>query len=153
MTERSHKRMTRLPAAPGADAWTGPVLVRGYLRLRDPWRHPVAAMRMLRKWRRLKHDVERGPGFLSFEYWLRWESLLFGMHVAWSSHAELLAFYRTPSHHEAAAFGMRSPFVRAMKFRTLALDANDRIIELGGFVICTDESDLAPDSLFPIATD
>lgn len=144
----TRKRMTRLPAAPEAEQWTGPVLVRGWLRLREPWRHPIAAMRLLGIWRRLRRDVERGPGFVSFEYWLRWEHLLFGMHVGWNSHRELLDFYRTPSHHDAAAFSMRSPFVRGMKFRTLGLDG-DRIVQLGGFVIVADESDLAPDSLFP----
>src|SRR6266480_439548 len=84
------KRMTRVPAGPGAENWTGPVLVRGWLRVREPWRHPVAVLMLFRKWSRLKKDVDRGEGFLSFEYWQRLNALLFGMHVGWRSHAELL---------------------------------------------------------------
>src|SRR5205814_8211303 len=143
------KRMTRVPAGPGAENWTGPVLVRGWLRVREPWRHPVAVLMLFRKWSRLKKDVDRGEGFLSFEYWQRLNALLFGMHVGWRSHAELLTFYRTPSHRDIAAFATASPLVRAMKLETIAIDTEDRIIRLGGFFICADESDLPNDSLFP----
>jgi heme-degrading monooxygenase HmoA len=145
----SAKRMTRLPAGPDSEQWTGPVLVRGWLRVRDPWRHPFALLKLARKWLRLKKDVDRGKGFLSFEYWQRWESLLFGMHVGWSSNAELQAFYRTPSHRDIAAFATASRLVRAMKLETMAIATDGRIIRLGGFFICTDQSDLARDSLFP----
>lgn len=144
------KRMTRLPPGPGGEQWTGPVLVRGWLRVRDPWRHPVAVLRLHRKWRRLKNDVDRGQGFLSFEYWQRLNALVFGMHVGWSSNAELQAFYQTPSHRDIAAFATRSPLVRAMKLETMAIDAQDHVIRLGGFFISTDESDLPSDSLFPV---
>ena len=147
------KRMTRLPAGPGGEQWTGPVLVRGWLRVRDPWRHPLALLKLARKWSRLKKDVDRGKGFLSFEYWQRWESLLFGMHVGWSSNAELQAFYRTPSHRDIAAFATASRLVRAMKLETMAIDTNGQIIQLGGFFICTDQSDLPEDSLFPSVAD
>jgi heme-degrading monooxygenase HmoA len=145
--------MTRLPAGPGAEQWTGPVLVRGWLRVRQPWRRPIAVLRLFRKWTRLKKDVDRGDGFLSFEYWQRLNLLVFGMHVGWSSHADLLAFYRTPSHRDIAAFATASPLVRAMKLETIAIDADDHIIRLGGFVVYTDESDLPNDSLFPGARD
>jgi len=145
----SGKRMTRLPAGSGAENWTGPVLVRGWLRVRDPWRHPIVVLKLARKWSRLKKDVDHGKGFVSFEYWQRLESLLFGMHVGWSSNAELLSFYKTPSHRDIAAFATKSPFVRAMKLETIAIDAEDQIIRLGGFVICTDEGDLPSDGLFP----
>lgn len=148
-TDMTGKRMTRLAAGPGAEQWTGPVLVRGWLRVRKPWLHPVAALILVRKWSRLKHDVDRGTGFLSFEYWQRLDALVFGMHVGWSCHAELQAFYRTPSHHDIAAFATASPLVRAMKLETIAIDANDRLIRLGGFHVSTDESDLADDALFP----
>jgi heme-degrading monooxygenase HmoA len=141
--------MTRLPAGPGAEQWTGPVLVRGWLRVRQPWRRPIAVLRLFRKWTRLKEDVDRGDGFLSFEYWQRLNLLVFGMHVGWSSQADLLAFYRTPSHRDIAAFATASPLVRAMKLETLAIGGDDQIIRLGGFFICTDESDLPNDSLFP----
>ncbi len=143
------KRMTRVPAGAGAENWTGPVLVRGWLRVREPWRHPVAVLMLFRKWSRLKKDVDRGEGFLSFEYWQRLNALLFGMHVGWRSHAELLTFYRTPSHRDIAAFATASPLVRAMKLETIAIDTEDRIIRLGGFFICADESDMPNDSLFP----
>lgn len=144
------KRLTRLPAGPGAEHWTGPVLVRGWLRVREPWLHPVAALTLVRKWMRLKKDVDRGDGFLSFEYWQRLNALVFGMHVGWSSHAELQIFYRTPSHRDIAAYATASPLVRAMKLETLAIDAEGHIIHLGGFFICADESDLPNDSLFPV---
>ena len=113
--------------------------------------HPVALLKLARKWSRLKKDVDRGKGFLSFEYWQRWESLLFGMHVGWSSNAELTAFYRTPSHRDIAAFATASRLVRAMKLETIAIDTQGRIIRLGGFFICTDPNDLPGDSLFPSA--
>jgi heme-degrading monooxygenase HmoA len=142
--------MTRLPPGRGGEQWTGPVLVRGWLRVRDPWRHPVAVLRLHRKWRRLKKDVDRGQGFLSFEYWQRLNALVFGMHVGWSSNAELQAFYQTPSHRDIAAFATRSPLVRAMKLETMAIDAQDQVIRLGGFFISTDESDLPSDSLFHV---
>jgi heme-degrading monooxygenase HmoA len=146
----SKKRMTRLPEGPGAAHWTGPVLIRGWLRLRQPWKHPIALVKLATKWRRLKKDVDHGPGFVSFEYWQRLESLLFGMHVGWSSNAELMSFYKTPSHRDIAAFATASPLVRAMKLETIGLDGDDHIIRLGGFFISADESDLAPDLLFPV---
>jgi heme-degrading monooxygenase HmoA len=146
----SVKRMTRLPPGPGGEQWAGPVLVRGWLRVRHPWRHPVAVIKLARKWSRLKKDVDRGQGFLSFEYWQRLNALVFGMHVGWSSNAELQAFYQTPSHRDIAAFATRSPLVRAMKLETMAIDAEDQVIRLGGFFICKDESDLPDDSLFPV---
>ena len=145
----SAKRMTRLPAGREAESWTGPVLVRGWLRIRTPWRHPIAAMKLLRKWIRLKNDVDRGVGFLSFEYWQRFEVLVFGMHVGWRSNAELQAFYQTPSHRDIAAFATRSPLVRAMKLETIAIASGNRILHLGGFFICADRRDLPSDSLFP----
>lgn len=141
--------MTRLPAGTGAENWTGPVLIRGWLRVRDPWLHPIAVAKLIGKWSRLKKDVDRGEGFLSFEYWQRLESLVFGMHVGWSSNAELLAFYRTPSHRDIAAFAMATPLVRAMKLETMAIDAEGGLIHLGGFYICADDSDLPSDALFP----
>jgi len=143
------KQMTRLHVGPGAEHWTGPLLVRGWLRVRQPWLRPVAVLKLVRKWSRLKNDVDHGKGFLSFEYWQRLDVLVFGMHVGWSSNAELQAFYRTPSHRDIAAFATASPLVRAMKLETMAIDAEDHIIRLGGFVICTEESDLPNDSLFP----
>jgi heme-degrading monooxygenase HmoA len=145
----SGKRMTRLPVGSGAATWTGPVLIRGWLRVRQPWLHPIAVAKLARKWSRLKRDVDRGKGFLSFEYWQRLDALVFGMHVGWSSNAELQAFYRTKSHRDIAAFATASPLVRAMKLETMALGAEDKIIRLGGFFICTDESDLPNESLFP----
>jgi hypothetical protein len=36
-----------------------------------------------------------------------------------------------------------------MKLETMALGPEDKIIRLGGFFICTDESDLPNESLFP----
>ncbi len=141
--------MTRIPAGPDAESWRGPVLIRGWLRVRDPWLHPIAAMKLIKKWSRLKKDVDRGPGFLSFEYWQRLESFVFGMHVGWRSNAELLAFYRTPSHHDISVFAMATPLVRAMKLETLALGHEGRVIRLGGFYICSDDSDLPSDSFFP----
>jgi heme-degrading monooxygenase HmoA len=145
----SGKRMTRLEAGPDAERWTGPVLVRGWLRVRDPLRHPIAVLKLARKWSRLKKDVDRGKGFLSFEYWQRLDVLVFGMHVGWNSNAELQSFYRTPSHRDIAAFATASSLVRAMKLETLAIDAEDHVICLGGFFICSDESDLPADALFP----
>ena len=143
--------MTRLPAGPSAEHCTGPVLVRGWLRVRHPWLHPAAALTLVRKWSRLKKDVDRSDGFLSFEYWQRLDALVFGMHVGWNSYAELQAFYKTPSHRDIAAFATGSSLVRAMKLETMAIDADDHIIRLGGFYICEDESDLPNDSLFPRA--
>jgi heme-degrading monooxygenase HmoA len=147
------KKMTRIGPDPDAELWTGPVLVRGWLRVRRPWLHPIAVVNLARKWLRLKADVDRGEGFLSFEYWQRLNALLFGMHVGWRSQAELMSFYRTPSHRDIAAFATRSALVRAMKLETLAIDPRGRIIHLGGFVINTDESDLPSDSLFPSAVE
>jgi hypothetical protein len=147
------KKMTRISPDPDAELWTGPVLVRGWLRVRRPWLHPIAVVKLARKWLRLKADVDRGEGFLSFEYWQRLNALLFGMHVGWRSQAELMSFYRTPSHRDIAAFATRSSLVRAMKLETLAVDPHGRIIHLGGFVINTDESDLPSDALFPSAVE
>ena len=149
----SVKRMKRLPASEGAEEWSGPVLIRGWLRAREPLMHPVACVKLIRKWARLKRDVDRGAGFLSFEYWQRLDQLVFGMHVGWSSNAELLSFYQTPSHKDIAAFAMRSALVRAMKLETLAIDERSRVIRLGGFTIQTDEGDLPNDSLFPRAVE
>src|SRR5258708_27844674 len=113
------KRMTRLAPTPGADEWPGPVLVRGWLRVRTPAMHPVACLKLFKKWLRLKKDVDHGQGFVSFEYWQRFNQLVFGMHVGWSSNAELSSFYRTPSHKDIAAFATKSDLVRAMKLETL----------------------------------
>jgi hypothetical protein len=141
--------MKRIPAGPGAEQWSGPVLVRGWLRVREPWKRPLAVVKLYRKWLRLKRDVDRGPGFLSFEYWQRFELLLFGMHVGWSSQASLLDFYQTPSHRDIAGFATRSRLVRAMKLETIAVDANGTVLRLGGFVISAEPSDVPDEELFP----
>ena len=114
--------------------------------------HPVDCVKLIKKWLRLKKDVDRGQGFLSFEYWQRLDQLVFGMHVGWRSDAELKSFYQTPSHKDIAAFAMRSGLIRAMKLETLAMDDRGQVIRLGGFVICTDSTDLPIDSLFPLAS-
>jgi heme-degrading monooxygenase HmoA len=146
----SGKRMTRIDPDPGAGTWLGPVLVRGWLRVRPPWRHPFAAMTLLRKWRRLKHDVDRGNGFLSFEYWQRLDQMVFGMHVGWRSNAELQEFYPIASHRDIAKYATKSSLVCAMKLETFAVDSDGRLNRLGGFYICERESDLPSDSLFPV---
>ena len=141
--------MTRLAPTAGADQWTGPVLVRGWLRARTPMLHPVDCAKLIRKWLRLKADVNRGKGFLSFEYWQRFEQLVFGMHVGWASNEKLISFYRTPSHKDISTFAMRSDLVRAMKLETLAIDGAGHVMRVSGFVICADDSDLPNDALFP----
>jgi hypothetical protein len=145
----SRKRMVRIPADSAAQQWTGPVMVRGWLRVREPWRHPLAALVLFRKWLHLRRDVERAPGFLSLEYWQRIESLLFGMHVAWSSRELLDAVDRFESHRDIARWATGSTLVIAMKLETFAKTSDERIVHLGGFYICTDESDVPEDALFP----
>ena len=142
--------MTRLPPTAGVEQWSGPVLVRGWLRVRRPMLHPVDCLKLIKKWLRLKKDVDQGQGFISFEYWQRLDQLVFGMHVGWSTNAELNSFYQTPSHKDISAFAMRSDLIRAMKLETLAMDEQGHMMRLGGFVICTDNSDLPIDSLFPL---
>jgi heme-degrading monooxygenase HmoA len=143
------KRMVRLPPTSGSTAWTGPVLIRGWLRVRHPWRHPIAAVQLTLKWRRVRRALDGAPGFLSFEYWQRLESLLFGMHVAWATHEDSDKFDRHPSHVDIARWAMKSRLICAMKLETLAVDGDGRIIRLGGFHISERESDLPGDALFP----
>ena len=146
----SGKHMVRIPPDGAGEGWTGPVMVRGWLRVREPWAHPLAVLTLMRKWMRLKRDVNRSEGFLSFEYWQRLESLLFGMHVGWSNREQLDRFYEYESHRDIARWATASPLIRAMKLETMASIGNGRIAHLGGFYICNDESDLRSDSLFPV---
>jgi hypothetical protein len=141
--------MVRMQPARSAEEWTGPVMVRGWLRIRSPWRHPFAVLTLFRKWMRVRRDVERADGFLWFEYWQRLESLLFGMHVGWSNREKLALFDDYESHRDIAKWAIASKLVIAMKLQTMAKGEEGRIIDLGGFYICFDESDLAADALFP----
>lgn len=143
------KRMVRFPGAPEGEGWTGPVLVRGWLRLRRPWVHPVAAMTLALKWRRVRSDLDRATGFLSFEYWQRLDVLVFGMHVGWTTYEDSGRFSGYPSHLDIASWATASRLICAMKLETLALDTDGRLIRLGGFYICERESDVPPESLFP----
>lgn len=143
------KHMVRIPPDRAGEEWTGAVMVRGWLRVREPWLHPFAVLTLIRKWMRVKRDVDRANGFLSFEYWQRLESLVFGMHVGWSSREGLDRFYEYQSHRDIAKWATASPLIRAMKLETLAMRDNGGIAHLGGFYICTEEGDLPSDSLFP----
>jgi heme-degrading monooxygenase HmoA len=150
MSER--KRMVRIPPMRPGEDWTGPVMVRGWLRVRRPWRRPFAVLTLFRKWVRVKRDVDRAEGFLSFEYWQRLESLTFGMHVGWESNEQLQRFNDCPSHRDIAGWAMASPLICAMKLETMAMTDDGCIDRLGGFYIIAEEGDLSPDALFPQAT-
>jgi hypothetical protein len=141
--------MVRIPPGPGAEHWTGPVLVRGWLRMGAPRRHPLAVVILFRKWRRVRRDAGLADGFLSFEYWQRLESLLFGMHVGWSSREQIARFDDVESHRDIAKWAIASKLVIAMKLQTMARADDGRIIDFGGFYMCSDEGDLAKDALFP----
>ena len=127
-------------------------MVRGWLRVRQPWRHPLAVLTLYRKWLRVRRDVGRADGFLWFEYWQRLESLLFGMHIGWSNREELALFDDYESHRDIAKWAIASKLVVAMKLQTMAKAGDGRIIDCGGFYMCSDESDLADDTLFPTPT-
>jgi len=143
------KRMFRIPPAPEGEGWTGPVLVRGWLRLRRPWMHSVATLRLALKWRRVRKDLDRATGFVSFEYWQRLEVLVLGMHVGWTTYEDSGRFRDVPSHVDIARWATASQLVCAMKLETLALTTDGQLIRLGGFYICERESDIPRDSLFP----
>ena len=98
---------------------------------------------------RVRRDVAKADGFLSFEYWQRIESLLFGMHVGWSSREQLARFDDVESHRDIAKWAIASKLVIAMKLQTMAKADDGRIVDFGGFYIFSDESDLAEDALFP----
>lgn len=146
---RRVKKMTRYPQAPEASSWEGPVLVRGWLRVQSPWAHPVAAVTLIRKWRRVRKSLDAAPGFKFIEYWQRLEHLLFGMHVGWSNQLELGSFDADPAHHDIAAWATRSAFVTAMKLETFALMAGGRVVRLGGFHMAASDDELPPDELLP----
>jgi hypothetical protein len=143
------KRFVRIPAAPEGAGWTGPVLIRGWLRLRRPWTHPLATLLLALKWRRVRRDVARAPGFVSFESWQRLEALVLGMHVGWTTYEKSGRFSDVPSHVDIARWATASRLVCAMKLETLALTTDGQLIRLDGFYICERESDIPPDSLFP----
>lgn len=144
------KRMVRIPAGPESTSWTGPVLIRGWLRLRQPWRRPLAALTLALKWRSVRRDLARAPGFASFEYWQRLESLVLGMHVGWATYEDSARFADVASHVDMARWATASRLVRAMKLETVALSPDGRLIRLGGFYISEQESDIPRDSLFPL---
>jgi hypothetical protein len=147
----SAKHMVRIPAGPGAKEWTGPVLVRGWLQVRRPWRHPIAVLTLIAKWRRVKRDVDHDQALRSFEYWQRLESLVLGMHVGWSSQEALDQFHAYPSHRDIAKWASNSRLVCAMKLETMGLDASGAIVHLGGFYIGERDAELPNDALFPRA--
>ncbi len=147
----ARKSMVRIPPDRAGEEWTGPVMVRGWLRVCQPWRHPFAVLTLLRKWIRLKRDVDRASGLLFFEYWQRLDALVFGMHVGWSDREHLDHLYECESHRDIAKWATASPLIRAMKLETMAISGDGRIAHLGGFYICAEESDLPNDSLFPLS--
>jgi hypothetical protein len=142
--------MVRIPAGPGTEGWAGPVLVRGWLRVRHPWRHPIAVLTLIAKWIRVKSDLDRAKALRSFEYWQRLDCLVFGMHVGWASREELDQFHDYPSHRDIAKWATNSRLVCAMKLETMALDESGLIVHLGGFYIGERDSDIPNDSLFPL---
>lgn len=144
--------MTRYQPAPEASSWQGPVLVRGWLRVRSPWMHPVAALTLIRKWRRVRKALDSAPGFRFFEYWQRLEQLVFGMHVGWSNPEELVSFDMDPAHHDIAAWATRSTFVTAMKLEKFALLPDGRVVTLGGFHMMAAGDQLPADELLRLPT-
>ena len=148
----SRKRYVPIQPDLEAASWKGPVVSRGWLRARHPWRHPVAVASLLLQWLRLKRELDRAPGLLLFEYRFRFNILLFGMHVCWRRKEDEGAFYQASSHKTIADWAMHSRLLPAVKLEHLALDSTNRIIRLGGFYACESETDLpAGDFLFPPA--
>jgi heme-degrading monooxygenase HmoA len=141
------KKMTRYPLAPESSSWDGPVVVRGWLRVRSPWRHPIEAATLIRKWRRVRKALDTAPGFRFFEYWQRLEQLLFGMHVGWSNQADLGAFDDHETHRDIATWAIRSTLVVAMKLETFGVTDDGRVIRLGGFHMAAKGDDLPEDEL------
>ena len=142
--------MTRIPPGPESMSWTGPVLIRGWLRLHQPWRRPLAALTLALKWRRVRRDLAHAAGFASFEYWQRLDTLVLGMHIGWETYDDSVRFADVPSHVDIARWATASRLVCAMKLETIALSIDGRLIRLGGFHIAERESDLPCDSLFPL---
>lgn len=146
----SRKRYVPIPPDPEAASWNGPVVSRGWLCARDPWRHPIAVVSLFLQWLRLKRQLDKAPGLLLFEYRFRFDCLLFGMHICWRSKEDERVFYKTSSHQTIADWAMRARLLPAVKLEHLALDSTSRIIRLGGFYACEQEGDLPPgDFLFP----
>jgi hypothetical protein len=145
------KRMLRIPPVGEGAGWAGPVLVRGWLRLRHPWLHPLATLQLALKWRRVRKDLDRAAGFVSFEYWQRLETLVLGMHVGWRTYADSQGFADVPSHVDIARWATASRLVCAMQLETLALTGDGHLLRLGGFYICEREADIPPDALFPVS--
>lgn len=144
------KRYVPLPPDPEAASWKGPVVSRGWLCAKNPWLHPFAVISLFLQWLKLKRDLDRSAGLLLFEYRIRLEALLFGMHVCWRNKEAEEAFYKSSSHKTLAEWAMRSKLLPALKLEHLAMDASRRIIRLGGFYACESEADLpAGDFLFP----
>lgn len=149
----SNKRYISIPPDPEAVSWKGPVVSRGWLVGRSPLLHPVASIHLLLKWIRLKRELNRAPGLLSFEYRLRFDAYLFGMYVCWRSKEDEMEFYRTSSHRDIAEWAMKARLIPALKLEHLALDANQRLIALGGFYACEREEVMpSNDFLFPPAS-
>ncbi len=145
------KRMTRYPAAPDAAAWTGPVIVRGWLRVRRPLAHPLAVLTLARKWTSVVRATRAAPGYRFFEYWQRMDQLVLGMHVGWSNQTELNAFDTHPAHRDISRWASRSSLVIAMKLETYADHGDGRLERLSGFHIAASDEDLPTDLLFGAA--
>jgi hypothetical protein len=129
-----------------ADAWvpapSGPSFSRGWIRIRRPLRHPWEVFRFLRMWLKLKRELDRSPGLITFEYRVRLHPLMIGMHVVWRSHEDEMRFYKDSSHKVISTWSFMSPLTPAIRLEHFLRDEQRRLVRLGGFYVYEEETDL-----------
>jgi hypothetical protein len=150
---RRDRHFERLPADRPLGDWEGPSFSRGWIRIRAPWRHPVEVARFASLWRRLKWELDRAPGLVSFEYRVILRPLMVGMHIAWRDARDEHHFIESSSHGAVAAWSRRSPLTPALRLEHFAVDAERRLIRLGGFLLYERPEDLPSDAVIPLPGD
>jgi hypothetical protein len=136
------KHYEKLLADDSTSMPAGPSFSRGWIRFRQPWRYPFEVMRFLRMWLRLKRELDRSPGLIAFEYRVRLQPLMLGMHVVWQSHADEMRFYRESSHRAISNWSMKSLLTPALRLEHFVRLEASRRVRLGGFYVYENEGDL-----------
>jgi heme-degrading monooxygenase HmoA len=137
------KHFQEFPADDCGPVPAGPTFSRGWIRFRRPVRHPWEVLQFLWMWRKLKRELDRSPGLISFEYRVRLRPLMIGMHVVWRSREDEMHFYHKSSHKKISSWALESPLTPALRLEHFVRDQERRLVRLGGFYVYETETDLS----------
>jgi hypothetical protein len=140
------------PESPLEDSLS-PLVTRGWIAVRHPWRHPIEALRGANMWMRMVQVLKRSRGMRGYEYIISIRPLAIGVQVLWEDRGCEMEFYRCSEHKEIATWSLRSCLTPAMYLEHFTSSDSKTLLRVSGFYFFEDERDLPPDRLMPFPPD